>query len=45
MGTNFNSVETLACAHPDIEIIVGHLDENLDDNGYILPGVGDAGDR
>lgn len=31
--------------HPDVDIYVGALDERLDENGYILPGLGDAGDR
>ncbi|MBQ5316569.1 MAG: uracil phosphoribosyltransferase [Oscillospiraceae bacterium] len=32
-------------AHPDIEIYVGCLDERLNDKAYIVPGLGDAGDR
>jgi uracil phosphoribosyltransferase len=35
----------LSQAHPDIDIYVGALDESLNDLGYILPGLGDAGDR
>lgn len=31
--------------HPDVDIFVGALDEKLNENGYILPGLGDAGDR
>ena len=31
--------------HPDVQIYVGHLDRQLNENGYILPGLGDAGDR
>lgn len=31
--------------HPDVEIFVAALDEKLDDHGYIIPGLGDAGDR
>lgn len=31
--------------HPDIEIYIGALDEKLNEHGYILPGLGDAGDR
>lgn len=31
--------------HPDIEIIAGALDDHLNDHGYIVPGLGDAGDR
>ena len=38
-------VETLMKAHPDIQLYVGALDRELDDNAYIRPGVGDAGDR
>ena len=32
-------------AHPDVEIYVAHIDEKLDEHGYIVPGLGDAGDR
>ncbi len=32
-------------AHPDIDIYIGALDEKLNDHGYIIPGLGDAGDR
>ena len=32
-------------AHPDIHVYAGALDEKLNDKGYILPGLGDAGDR
>lgn len=38
-------VEALRAAHPDVEIFCGALDEKLNDVGYILPGLGDAGDR
>ena len=31
--------------HPDVPIYTASVDETLDENGYILPGVGDAGDR
>lgn len=31
--------------HPDVDIYLGSLDEKLDENGYIVPGLGDAGDR
>ena len=31
--------------HPDVEIFVGAIDEKLNDHGYIVPGLGDAGDR
>jgi uracil phosphoribosyltransferase len=32
-------------AHPDVDIYIGSLDEKLNENGYIVPGLGDAGDR
>ena len=32
-------------AHPDVPIVTASLDERLDDHGYIVPGLGDAGDR
>ena len=32
-------------AHPDVQIYVGNLDRELNDNAYICPGLGDAGDR
>ena len=32
-------------AHPDVDIYVGALDDHLNDHGYIVPGLGDAGDR
>ena len=32
-------------AHPDIQIYVGHIDLELNENAYICPGLGDAGDR
>lgn len=32
-------------SHPDVDIYVGALDEYLDDHKYIIPGLGDAGDR
>ena len=38
-------VETLANAHPDVEIYLATVDRELNENGYILPGLGDAGDR
>lgn len=31
--------------HPDVEIYLAHMDEKLNEHGYILPGLGDAGDR
>ena len=38
-------VSRVAEAHPDVEIYVSTLDRCLNENGYILPGLGDAGDR
>jgi uracil phosphoribosyltransferase len=38
-------VETFCKAHPDVPIFVGALDEKLNEKGYIVPGLGDAGDR
>ena len=32
-------------AHPDVEIYIAALDEKLNEDGYIVPGLGDAGDR
>ena len=38
-------VEALAKAHPDVKIYIGNLDRELNEKAYILPGLGDAGDR
>ncbi len=38
-------VDRVASAHPDVKIYVSTLDRQLNENGYILPGLGDAGDR
>jgi len=38
-------IETFARAHPDVPIHTAAIDRQLDENGYILPGLGDAGDR
>ncbi|GCL67694.1 MULTISPECIES: uracil phosphoribosyltransferase [Veillonella] len=38
-------VEVVNKEHPDVPIYVAALDEKLNDHGYILPGLGDAGDR
>jgi len=38
-------LRALEAAHPDVEVYTAAIDERLDDNGYILPGLGDAGDR
>lgn len=38
-------VERLHKAHPDVQIYIGHLDRELNEDAYICPGLGDAGDR
>ena len=38
-------LEALRKAHPDVDIFIAALDETLNDHAYILPGLGDAGDR
>jgi len=39
------SVEAVREAHPDVDIFCGAVDEGLNERGYIVPGLGDAGDR
>ena len=38
-------VERMQTEHPDVDIYVAALDDHLNDHGYIVPGLGDAGDR
>jgi uracil phosphoribosyltransferase len=38
-------VERLSMAHPDVDIHIASIDEKLNDIGFIVPGLGDAGDR
>lgn len=38
-------VKAVQEAHPDVDIYVASVDEKLNENCYILPGLGDAGDR
>lgn len=38
-------IKRLHEAHPDVQIYVGHMDRELNENAYICPGLGDAGDR
>ena len=38
-------IDRLMEAHPDVQLYVGHLDRCLNENAYICPGLGDAGDR
>ena len=38
-------IEKITSSHPDVEVWVAAIDEKLNDIGYILPGLGDAGDK
>ena len=38
-------VKKMQEAHPDVDMYIGALDDHLNDHGYIVPGLGDAGDR
>ena len=38
-------VKTVQETHPDVDIFIAQIDERLDENNYIIPGLGDAGDR
>jgi uracil phosphoribosyltransferase len=38
-------VEVVTTQHPDVDIFLASLDEGLNERNYILPGLGDAGDR
>ncbi|MBB5182401.1 uracil phosphoribosyltransferase [Catenisphaera adipataccumulans] len=38
-------VKAVESAHPDVDIYLAALDDHLNENGYIVPGLGDAGDR
>ena len=38
-------IEALEAAHPDIELYTASIDDHLNEQGYILPGLGDAGDK
>ena len=38
-------IEAISKAHPDVDIYIAAKDEKLNEHGYILPGLGDAGDR
>jgi uracil phosphoribosyltransferase len=40
-----DGVARISAAHPHVRIVAGALDERLNDHGYIVPGLGDAGDR
>ena len=38
-------VKAVTDAHPDVDVYIGAIDEKLNERGYIVPGLGDAGDR
>jgi uracil phosphoribosyltransferase len=38
-------LKRIEAAHPDVEIYTASIDERLNEHGYILPGLGDAGDK
>ena len=38
-------IATITKAHPGLRIVTAAIDERLNDHGYIMPGLGDAGDR
>lgn len=38
-------VDVMQTKHPDVNLYIGHLDKGLNSHGYIVPGLGDAGDR
>ena len=38
-------IERMRSAHPDVPIVTASVDECLNEKGYIVPGLGDAGDR
>ncbi|KIL37990.1 uracil phosphoribosyltransferase [Gordoniibacillus kamchatkensis] len=38
-------IQAVQTAHPDVDIYVAAIDDHLNDHGYIIPGLGDAGDR
>ena len=38
-------IHKLTTAHPDVTIYTASIDDHLNENGYIIPGLGDAGDK
>ena len=38
-------LKALQEAHPEVDVYIGAMDDHLNENGYIVPGLGDAGDR
>ena len=45
LATGGSAIKALHEAHPDVDIYLGAQDDHLNENGYIVPGLGDAGDR
>ncbi len=45
MLATFASAEKLRASHPDVPIYTAAIDDDISENGYILPGLGDVGDR
>ena len=45
IGLYREGVKAMQEAHPDVDIYIGAMDQKLNDHGYIVPGLGDAGDR
>jgi uracil phosphoribosyltransferase len=43
--STMEGIDTIIKYHPDVDIYTGNIDEKLNDNKYIVPGLGDAGDR
>ena len=42
---NYRAIARIQKDHPDVNIYVAAMDEKLNEHGYIVPGLGDAGDR
>ena len=40
-----DGIDAMRDAHPDVDLYIGAVDEKLNENAYIVPGLGDAGDR
>ncbi|KAJ1975454.1 hypothetical protein H4R34_004329 [Dimargaris verticillata] len=40
-----SGIEAFVAAHPDVSVFTGVIDDHLDEHGYVLPGIGDSGDR
>lgn len=45
MVVSEEGIKTIAKTHPDVHLTVGTIDKELRDDGVLLPGIGDAGDR